>query len=109
LVLEEAGMDLLTPMIVQLGFGGVAGLAVGYAVKKLLKLVVLLIGVFFLGLAYLKYIGLIEIHFDKLSEAFNQLAEKILGGGLVLPNILSTNLPAVGGFAAGFVLGFKKG
>jgi uncharacterized membrane protein (Fun14 family) len=109
LALEELGMEALTPMVVQLGFGGVTGAAVGYAVKKLLKLVVIFIGIFFLGLIYLEYTGFIEIHYAKFTEAFNQMIERIMGGGLTLPNIVSTNLPAVGGFAAGFLLGFKKG
>lgn len=107
--MEQLGMELMTPMVVQMGFGGLAGLAVGYAIKKLLKLVVMLIGIFLLGLAYLKYVGLIEIHFDKLTEAFNQLAGKVSSGGIALSNLLSANLPAAGGFIAGFILGFKKG
>ena len=42
--------SILTPLIAQLGVGGVGGLCVGYAVKKVAKVVAVIVGLFFLGL-----------------------------------------------------------
>jgi len=109
LTIEGLSSELLTPLVVQLGFGGLAGFAIGYAIKKLLKLVIILIGIFLLGMAYLDYVDFIEVHYEKLAEAFRQLAERLLSEGGFLPGLLSANLPAMGGFVVGFALGFKKG
>jgi len=91
-----------------LGVGGVGGFIAGYALKKISKLVVVLIGLFFLVLLYLGYSGIISINYDKLLEAIaNGLG---LGGQVAkwLIGIISV-LPLVGSFALGFFLGFKMG
>ena len=106
---EEISMELLTPLVVQLGFGGLAGFVVGYALKKILKIVAVLIGIFILGLAYLDYVDLIDVHYDRLFEAFQKLAERLIGEGTAFTGILSTNIPAMGRFVVGLALGFKKG
>jgi uncharacterized membrane protein (Fun14 family) len=86
----------------------VGGFIVGYALKKISKLIVVLIGLFFLVLLYLGYSGIISINYDKLLEAIgNGLG---LGGQAAqwLIGIISV-LPFVGSFALGFLFGFKMG
>jgi uncharacterized membrane protein (Fun14 family) len=100
--------EILTPLAYQLGVGGVGGFIAGYALKKISKLIVVLIGLFFLVLLYLGYSRIISINYDKLLEAIgNGLG---LGGQVAkwLIGIISV-LPFVGSFALGFLLGFKMG
>lgn len=100
--------EILTPFAYELGVGGVGGFIAGYALKKISKLIVVLIGLFFLVLLYLGYSGIISINYDKLLEAIgNGLG---LGGQAAqwLIGIISV-LPFVGSFALGFLLGFKMG
>ncbi|RLI05782.1 hypothetical protein DRO26_01195 [Candidatus Bathyarchaeota archaeon] len=100
------------PLFGQLSFGGLLGFFVGYASKKLLKLLIVSIGVFFAALLYLSYIGFIEIHYEKImasTEGFLRSFMNMLGGGFSLPVFLTANIPFLGSFLAGFGLGFKVG
>ena len=100
--------EILSPLAYQLGVGGVGGFIVGYAFKKISKLIIILAGLFFLLLLYLGYSGIISINYDKLLEAIgNGLG---LGGQAVqwLIGIISI-LPFAGSFTVGFFLGLKMG
>ena len=102
-------MSAVLPSVVyQLGVGGVGGFIVGYAVKKLSKLIVILIGLFIIALLYLGASGIISINYDALWNALAVLlpfASQTISWliGLISP------LPFMGSFIAGFVLGFKLG
>lgn len=103
--------QLLGAPIATLGFGGVAGLIVGYTAKKVTKLVALVLGLAFILLQLLAYEGLITINWI----AVQSTAETVWTNpqGLTLADrawhVLSANLPFGGGFLAGFILGFKLG
>lgn len=91
-----------------MGVGGVGGFIVGYAFKKISKLIIILAGLFFLLLLYLGYSGIIGINYYKLLEAIgNGLG---LSGQAVqwLIGIISI-LPFAGSFTVGFFLGLKMG
>jgi len=81
------------------------GFVVGFALKKVLRLVLVLAGLAFVGLKYLDYLGFITIHYDKLFEGFQRLAE----GEFTLPTFLSANIPLAGASAVGLGMGFKVG
>ena len=103
--------QLLGGSLGALGFGGVAGAAVGYTAKKVTKLVALVLGLAFILLQVLVYKGLIAVNWS----AVQTTAEGVWADphGVTLADraweILSANLPFGGGFAAGFALGFKLG
>ena len=102
-------LEVVSPFIVQLGFGGVAGFIVGYALKKLLKVLLVFLGLAFMALLYLSYVGFITINYDRVSAAFQDLFKKIAGGGLTFPTVLAANIPFFGSFIVGLGLGFKFG
>lgn len=101
-------MEEISPLIMQLGFGGVLGFTMGYAIKKVLKILLILSGLYAASLQYLAYKGYITIHFDRISESFRKILE-LAQGGFTLPNFLTANIPFIGSFTAGLGLGFKTG
>lgn len=100
--------DFLNELLIQLGFGGGAGFIVGFAFKKMMKTILVLIGLFFLALQYLDYVGFIELHYDRLVQAAQGWVSTFQGNLSAL-TFLTANIPLAGGFAVGFSLGFKKG
>jgi len=100
--------ELIPPVLYQLGVGAICGFIIGFAIKKALKLLILLVGIFLSILVYLGYSGIITINFDKLFDAVKNLFDlgQQISGWLIL--IIST-LPLTGSFIAGLILGFKVG
>ena len=101
-------VNIITPLLTQFGVGGIGGLCVGFAIKKVAKIVAVFIGLAFLGLEYLAYVGIISINYDALTEWANSM---VAGMG-VLEGILTAiiaNLPFAASFTLGFAAGFKYG
>ncbi len=100
--------EIATPLVFQLGTGAIGGFVVGYAIKKVAKLIVVLIGIFLLALIYLSSQGILYVNYDKLSDAVSGW----LGGTGQAVNWLTpiiAHLPFAGTFLVGFFLGFKLG
>ncbi|RLG92553.1 MAG: hypothetical protein DRO36_01225 [Candidatus Hecatellales archaeon] len=102
-------IETFYPLLGQLGFGGILGFVIGYTSKKLLKILMVFIGLFFMALLYLSYTGFIQINYDKISATTEAFLRNLFGGGLSLPLFLSSNIPFIGSFIVGFGLGFKTG
>ncbi|WP_297500438.1 FUN14 domain-containing protein [Thermococcus sp.] len=99
-------MDLnLNGIIGDVGVWGIVGLITGYALKKLLKLTMALIGAYILSLFYLQQKGVITINTDKLFNLASNITQQVIGLGQKVVGIL----PGTGSFVAGFYIGFKKG
>jgi uncharacterized membrane protein (Fun14 family) len=98
----------LPSMGLQLGAGGIGGFIVGYAVKKISKLLAIVIGLFLIALIYLGTQNIITINYDALWKAVES-SLGLAGSGLSwLVGIISL-LPFAGSFIVGFLLGFKLG
>ena len=99
------------------GFGGIAGFLIGYAVKKAIKIMMIIIGLFFAALAYLNYQGILTINWEKLGSTatgattgLGNATGQIAGiSDQVTPTLINFGIPLTGSFAAAFVLGFIKG
>lgn len=100
--------ELISPLIYQLGAGGILGFVVGYAVKKVLKILALIVGFFALVLIYLGYIGIIDVNYDKLIEMVEGLIGNV-GAASEWLSLIIASLPFAGSFVVGIVLGLKKG
>ncbi|RKX77056.1 MAG: hypothetical protein DRP87_10260 [Spirochaetes bacterium] len=101
----------LVPIITQLGFGGILGLIVGFTLKKLSKLVAILLGLIFILLQVLAYYGIVTINWTPIARWWESFTESGAHISLweQLKTILFSNLPAVGGALAGFIIGLKIG
>ncbi len=95
----------------QLGFGGVAGLMVGYASKKVTKLVALALGLLFITVQGLVYMKFVSVDWSAVQQTAAHVWRDAQGTTLAdrAWDVLSANLPFGGGFAAGFAIGFKIG
>lgn len=87
-------------------FGGIVGYSAGFAIKKVFKLALLIIGLLFVLSQVLAHYEILVINWFKIQELLNSYhitdSHKML-------TILTMHLPVTGGFTAGFILGFKKG
>lgn len=100
--------DLLTPLVGQIGIGGVGGFLVGYALKKFAKLVAIFLGLGFVVLQYLAYVGVIAINYGAMKDWALSIVGQASGLGGAIYNILA-NLPFGASFVIGLYLGIKKG
>ena len=70
-------MDILSvfgpPAAVFFGAGGI-GFVLGYAVKKVAKWIAVVLGLFFMGLAYMDYNGWIKVNWQAVSNSTNAAA-----------------------------------
>jgi uncharacterized membrane protein (Fun14 family) len=105
-----------------IGGGFFAGALVGYALKKVVKLVAIVVGLFFAGLAYLQYQHIVNINWNSLQQVSQNAAITVLNATKHIPGLTNvsghhtTNLtmydfgtPLTGSMAVGFTLGFMRG
>ncbi|QLH82376.1 FUN14 domain-containing protein [Halosimplex pelagicum] len=86
----------------------VVGAVIGFAVKKVIKLVAILAGVHAAVLAYFEQQGVITVNW----EAVQNMAVITAGDGGGMPPVavnLISSLPVGGGLAVGAAVGFRKG
>jgi uncharacterized membrane protein (Fun14 family) len=104
-------LDAAAPYLGQISFGGLAGFATGYAVKKIGKIALFIFGSVFILLQVLAFMGIIEINWLRIQQfaepALQRPALENAINGLV--GILTNNLPFAGAFMPGFLLGLKFG
>ena len=92
----------------QLGIGGIGGFIVGYALKKMSKLIVIVLGLFIVALLYLGVRGIISINYDALWKALANSLGMAESAFSWIVGVISL-LPFAGSFVIGFLLGFKLG
>ena len=95
--------DPLILIAYQLGIGGIGGFFVGYAVKKITRIAII-IGVVVFFFAYLAFTNVININYDELLN-FSGIAGPVVE---LLTPFLSA-FPFLGSFIVGLWFGFKKG
>jgi uncharacterized membrane protein (Fun14 family) len=99
--------------------GGVAGFLIGYAIKKGIKIILSIAGLFLGVLTYLNYKGLVSVDWERIASVSNKaITEFSLGSASyassimdsqVVPTMMNFGVPLTGSFAAGFILGCMKG
>jgi uncharacterized membrane protein (Fun14 family) len=95
-------------MIFQLGLGGLGGFIIGYALKKISKIVLVFIGLFIIALVYLGMKGIISINYDALLESISGLLGMAYTASSLLVQVLAL-VPFAGSFITGFLIGLKLG
>ena len=114
-------MEHSGPIAATIGGGFFVGILIGYALKKVVKLVAIVVGLFLAGLAYLQYQQIVNIDWNKLQPVSQNAALTVLNVTRYIPGLTNvsshtTNLtmsgfviPLTGSMAVGFTLGFVRG
>ena len=98
--------ESLSPIVFQLVLGGVGGFLIGYALRKVLK-IALIVGVVVFTLIFLASANVINVDYSGLSEATTNVLEAI-NPALCLVAPLLAHVPFIVSLVFGFILGFKK-
>jgi uncharacterized membrane protein (Fun14 family) len=108
----------LAPFVGTVGAGFFIGFIMGYAIKKVIKLAAVIVGLFFAALAYLEYQRILNVDWHKfqaisqngidwVSDALRRVSGTI---GTSHPAPLSNiGIPLISSVSAGFVLGLARG
>jgi uncharacterized membrane protein (Fun14 family) len=87
----------------------------------MVKIVAIISGLFFAGLAYLQYQRIVSIDWNKLQPISQNAAIMVLNASKYIPGLTNANghttnltisdfgIPLTGSMAMGFALGFMKG
>jgi uncharacterized membrane protein (Fun14 family) len=128
----------IMPFVSTVGFGGIVGFLVGFALKRIMKILAVIAGVFFTALLYLESQHIVNVNWDKLQTISNSILSTIgtattnvttIGGGVgPIQSILGNNstaaastilpitntmanlgIPLTGSTAMSFTIGIIKG
>jgi uncharacterized membrane protein (Fun14 family) len=120
-IVESLGSTAAT-----MGGGFFVGILIGYALKKVIKIVAVIVGLFLAGLVYMQYHQIINVNWNKLQTvsegAIATLANVTTqisgingstdGHAVATASLAMTNfgIPLTGSsMSAGFTIGFMKG
>jgi uncharacterized membrane protein (Fun14 family) len=108
--------DTLTSMSASVSGGFFGGLLIGYALKKVIKMLAIVVGLFLAGLAFLQYQQIAAINWDKLEGTItaavanattSTINENSNVATLAMMSILG--IPLTSSMSVGFTIGFMKG
>ena len=121
-------VETLGPTVATMGGGFFVGVLIGYALKKVIKLLAVIFGLFLAGLAYLQYHQIANINWNKLQQISDAAITTLTNLTMQIPGInsgssadsyaaatasslamTSFGIPFTGSMSAGFTLGFIKG
>jgi uncharacterized membrane protein (Fun14 family) len=106
--------EIITSVSATLGGGFFGGLLLGYAIKKVVKLIAVIAGLFIAGLAYLQYQQIAFLEWNRIealsTTAIGNVTANITNNQDVAMLAMSNfGIPLTGGMSAGFAVGFMKG
>lgn len=106
-----AAFDLnLQQLGIEFGGGALIGAIIGFAAKKIAKLIAVIVGIELALFKFLESRGFLQVNWDKLTAGMVDAGSTAASGTPPswLMSILST-LSIGAGFTGGFLVGFKKG
>jgi len=100
--------------------GFFAGLLIGYALKKVVKVVALVVGLFLAGLAYLQYQQILNINWNKLQVVSQNAVSTLADATTQIPGLNGSDhtiafaltnfgIPLTGSMSMGLAIGFLRG
>jgi uncharacterized membrane protein (Fun14 family) len=105
--------DTLTSISATIGGGFFGGLLLGYALKKVVKLIAVICGLFIAGLAYLQYQQLATFKWDSIEGTITSLANTTSSTfneyDIETVGLTNFGIPLTIGMSAGFAIGFMRG
>jgi len=118
--------DNLGSLGATVGGGFLAGVLIGFALKKVLKVLAVVVGLFFAVLVYLQYQQIVNINWNKLQATSQNAVTTITNATTQISGHISNatdsnnhattalaishlGIPLTGSMAMGFAVGFMKG
>jgi uncharacterized membrane protein (Fun14 family) len=123
--------DNISSYATTMGGGFFVGILIGYALKKVIKIAAVIVGLFLAGLAYLQYYQIANINWNKLHTVSESGITTLSNAITQIPGIsgsssvdghaaaaaatasslamTSFGIPLTGCMSAGFTFGFMKG
>ncbi len=95
--------EAISPIISQIGIGGIGGFLVGYLLKRILKFA-LIVGVFAFVLLYFVYNKAIDFNYTELMARAEEIAVPVWS--FISPPL--SQIPAIGSLIVGVLIGFTK-
>jgi len=106
-------------LVVTIGGGFFAGILIGYALKMVVKIVAIVFGLFFAGLAYLQYQQIVAINWTKVPHMSQSVIATLANATSQIPgfnsghtadtSISNFGIPLTGSMSVGFTIGFIRG
>jgi uncharacterized membrane protein (Fun14 family) len=99
------------PLLTSVGFSGLTGFLIGYAIKHVMKILAVGVGIIFVALMYFEQQGILNVNWDKLQtvsqNAVSTLANATGQFSHASTSMSSANfaLPMTGTAALGFAIG----
>ena len=109
--------DSFSSVATTIGGGFFGGLLIGWALKKVIKMLAIVVGLFLAGLAFLQYQQIAIIHWHRLEGAITKLAATAAtttstindNNNVTVAAISNLGIPLTSSMSVGFTIGFMKG
>jgi uncharacterized membrane protein (Fun14 family) len=108
--------DTLTSISTSIGGGFFGGLLIGWALKKVIKMLAIIVGLFLAGLAFLQYQHMATIHWHRLEGLITKLAAATTNTindnnnvAALAATMSNFGIPLTSSMSIGFTIGFMKG
>ncbi len=108
----------LMPFAGTIGSGFFVGLVAGYAIKKIIKIAAVIVGLFIAALAYMEYQRIIDVNWPKI-QAVSQIGITWVANNIIqISNnigaghtgaLSNLGIPLAASASAGFALGMVRG
>ncbi len=106
---EDAGIfEKSLPYFTEGSFFALVGFALGYATRRLMKVGLIVIAIFFVVLQGLGFSGVISVDWSRAVELINNFVLN-LQENQTLTSVLTDRIPSVGSLVAGYFLGMRRG
>jgi uncharacterized membrane protein (Fun14 family) len=111
-------MNVNWDILVTIGGGFFVGGLIGYGIKKVIKIVAVIVGLFFAGLVYLQYQQIVNINWNKLQDVSQNTLTTLANATTQIPGfnksdhlaaLSNLGIPLTGSMSTGFAVGFMKG
>ena len=105
---DPGSLESLLPYFSEGSFFGLIGFAVGYASRKVVKLILIFIAILFVALQLLVYGEIATIDWGRFVDVINGLILN-LRENETLTEVLKNKIPTTGAFLGGLAIGFRRG
>ena len=108
-------IDAFTSISATMGGGFFGGVLLGYAIKKVVRLIAVVVGLLIAGLAYLQYQHMASFDWNRIegvvTATLGNITSQISSSqdGVAVLAMSNFGIPLTSSMSAGFAIGFMKG